>query len=75
MPFCPSSVRYTSVSFMRMISMFSSSGTTSGRCVSVCGQIGAMITPRIVGYMIGPFAASAYAVEPVGVATMTPSAL
>ena len=55
--------------------MFTSSGTTSGRCVSVCGQMGAMITPRIVGYMIGPFAASEYAVEPVGVATMTPSAL
>ena len=49
-------------------------GTTTGRLVSVCGQIGVTTNARTSGVTIGPPAASVYAVDPVGVATMSPSA-
>jgi len=51
------------------------SGSTIGRCVSVCGQIGETSSTETDGSMIGPPAESEYAVEPVGVARMSPSAL
>src|SRR5436190_15672920 len=49
-------------------------GTTSGRTASVCGQMAATTMASTLGTTIGPPADSAYAVEPVGVATTIPSA-
>src|SRR5438045_3133475 len=49
-------------------------GTTSGRWVRVCGQMGVSRIASCVGRMMGPAALNEYAVEPVGVATMRPSA-
>ena len=51
-----------------------SAGSTTGRCESVCGEIGDTSSMRTEGSTIGPPAESEYAVEPVGVATMSPSA-
>ena len=49
-------------------------GRTMGRVVRVCGAMGvSAITPES-GARRGPPAAREYAVEPVGVATMRPSA-
>src|SRR6266700_2722876 len=48
-------------------------GTTSGRTASVCGQIAATTMASTLGTTIGPPAESAYAVDPVGVATTMPS--
>ena len=48
-------------------------GTTRGRDVSVCGNIGTTTIASRLGCMIGPPADSAYAVEPVGEATIRPS--
>src|SRR5262247_2342447 len=45
-----------------------------GRLVSVWEQIGVSTTAGIVGKTIGPPADSEYAVEPVGVEMMSPSA-
>src|SRR5437867_6665502 len=50
-------------------------GSTIGRLVSVWEQIGVRTTASIVGKRMGPPAESEYAVEPVGVAMMRPSAL
>ncbi len=47
----------------------------SGRSVNVCGAIGVIHRAAADGATIGPPAASEYAVEPVGVAMITPSAL
>ena len=47
----------------------------SGRTTSVCGQIGVATMQSTVGTTIGPPAESEYAVEPVGVERMIPSAL
>ena len=55
------------------ISMTERSLTVIGRLESVCGQIGTSTNPGTLGCRIGPFEDSAYAVEPVGVATMRPS--
>ena len=52
-----------------------SDGIRRGRLVSVCGQIGVRQTALTVGNTMGPPAASEYAVEPVGVETIRPSAL
>jgi len=41
---------------------------------SMCGEMGVSSTQRWAGDTIGPPAENEYAVEPVGVATMTPSA-
>ncbi len=49
-------------------------GMTIGRLVSVCGAIGVTITASTLGRTIGPPAARLYAVDPVGVATIRPSA-
>src|SRR5712691_4912384 len=49
-------------------------GTTSGRTARVCGQMAATTMASTLGTTIGPPADSAYAVEPVGVATTIPSA-
>ena len=51
------------------------SGTITGRLVSMCGQIGVRQNAATDGKMIGPPADSEYAVDPVGVATISPSAL
>ena len=40
--------------------------------MSVCGAIGVMQKEFVEGAMIGPPAAREYAVDPVGVATITP---
>src|SRR5947209_14249886 len=50
-------------------------GTTIGRFVKVCGAIGVRSSASSVGCTIGPPAARLYAVDPVGVATIRPSAL
>ena len=50
------------------------SRTTSGRCVRACGETGVTIKASTEGTRTGPPAASEYAVEPVGVEMMTPSA-
>src|SRR3954453_2146187 len=49
-------------------------GRTSGRTASVCGQIAVTTIASTVGTTIGPPADIEYAVEPVGVLTMMPSA-
>ena len=51
------------------------SGTSTGRLVSMCGQMGVMQMAGTEGKMMGPPAESEYAVEPVGVEMMRPSAL
>ena len=58
-----------------MIWITLSSGTITGRLVSVCGQIGVIASAATEGKTMGPPAESEYAVEPVGVATISPSAL
>jgi hypothetical protein len=51
-----------------------SSSSTSVRSKSMWGDTGVSSNARRVGSTIGPRAEKAYAVEPVGVATMSPSA-
>ena len=48
--------------------------STSVRSKSMCGEIGVSNRQRNAGEAIGPRTENEYAVEPVGVATMTPSA-
>ena len=48
---------------------------TIGLFDSAVGQIGVIIRAGSCGWMIGPPAESEWPVEPVGVATITPSAL
>ena len=43
--------------------------------LSVCAQIGVRRSPLTMGFMIGPPAEREYAVDPVGEATIKPSAL
>ena len=47
---------------------------TIGRKLSVCGQIGVSRMPGMEGWVRGPPAEREYAVEPVGVEMMQPSA-
>src|SRR6266550_865902 len=49
-------------------------GRTRGRTASVCGQMAVTTMASTVGTTIGPPADIEYAVEPVGVLTMIPSA-
>src|SRR5947207_9459168 len=49
-------------------------GSTMGRFVSVCEQIGVSTMASTLGNTIGPPADSEYAVDPVGVEMMRPSA-
>ena len=58
-----------------MIRIVLVSGTMTGRLVSMCGQMGVRQIALTEGKMMGPPAESEYAVEPVGVATIKPSAL
>src|SRR5688572_24406992 len=51
-----------------------SAGTTSGRIARVCGEIGVVMIRGWVGRTTGPPADRLYAVDPVGVEMMTPSA-
>ena len=75
MPHCPSTVSSTcSAGDASRTITRDVAGTTTGRLVSVCGQIGVTTKARTSGVTIGPPAARVYAVEPVGVATMSPSA-
>ena len=46
----------------------------TGRLESVCGEMGTSATAERPGCRMGPPAESAYAVDPVGVAAMMPSA-
>src|SRR4029079_2547765 len=74
-PTCPSSVNVTSsLSVFSNNSISASSGTTIGRFESVNGQIGVMTTAFIEGKITGPPAQRLYAVDPVGVETIRPSA-
>src|SRR5512139_1018876 len=57
------------------ISTTALSGSTIGLFVSVWGQIGVSTMQPVVGYSIGPPAERQYAVDPVGVDTIRPSAL
>ena len=57
-----------------VIVIVAASATAIGRCVSACGATGTSANAASRGSRIGPPADSAYAVEPVGVATMMPSA-
>src|SRR5581483_9182127 len=52
----------------------SSASSTSDRSKSMCGDTGVKSRHRSRGDTIGPRAENEYAVEPVGVATITPSA-
>ena len=49
-------------------------GITSGLAVKVCAQIGTITNASISGLITGPPALKQYAVEPVGVETIIPSA-
>ncbi len=49
-------------------------GITTGRFVSVCGAIGVSSIASTAGCTIGPPAARLYAVDPVGLAMIKPSA-
>ena len=71
---CMSKCAIASRSSVISISITTSSFSTIGRFDSVCGATGTSSKPASDGYRIGPSADSAYAVEPVGVATMTASA-
>ena len=51
-----------------------SSLKSTGRAVSVCAQIGVTRIERSVGSTTGPPAESEYAVDPVGVEKISPSA-
>src|SRR5437764_15167945 len=55
--------------------MVDPSATMIDRFVRTCGQIGVITKTPDSGSRIGPPADSEYAVEPVGVATIKPSAL
>src|SRR5437763_16890376 len=55
--------------------MIDVSATIIERFVRTCGQIGVITRTPDSGSRIGPPAESEYAVEPVGVATIKPSAL
>lgn len=75
-PTCPSIVRYAvSLSAREVMVITMLSGTITGRFVNICGQIGVIQSASTFGKMIGPPADNEYAVEPVGVETMRPSAL
>ena len=52
-----------------------SAGMTTGRLVSVCGAIGLSTSALTAGCTMGPPADRLYAVDPVGLAMMSPSAL
>ena len=54
---------------------FSLSSITIGRMKQECGHIGVSIIPFTLGFTIGPPADKEYAVEPVGVDIINPSAL
>src|SRR5439155_9465262 len=72
----PSKVRKTGYSgSLTSISMSDVSATIMDRFVRTCGQIGVITRTPDSGSRIGPPAESEYAVEPVGVATIKPSAL
>src|SRR6266404_4003724 len=72
----PSTVRKTGYSSsVTSISMTASSSTMIERFVRTCGQIGVITNAPDSGARIGRPAESEYAVEPVGVATIKPSAL
>src|SRR5439155_6288601 len=72
----PSKVRKTGYSgSLTSISMIDVSATIIERFVSTCGQIAVITRTPDSGSRIGPPAESEYAVEPVGVATIKPSAL
>jgi hypothetical protein len=68
-------MKVSAVSLRSTTRMVRSAGTTMGRCVSACEQMGASTVQSTEGWTMGPPADSAYAVEPVGVERMTPSAL
>src|SRR5260370_18050310 len=72
----PSRVRKTGYSgSLTSISMSDVSATIIDRFVRTCGQIGVITKTPDSGSRIGPPAESEYAVDPVGVATIRPSAL
>ena len=74
-PSCPSRVRNTAPeSLSSHNSTLDPPGITRGRLVRVWGQMGEITNTSSVGSMIGPPAASEYAVDPVGVLIMRPSA-
>src|ERR1039457_5708439 len=69
-------VRYTLSSGPREVTRITLvSGTMTGRLVSMCGQMGVRQMAGTDGKIIGPPAESEYAVDPVGVARISPSAL
>jgi hypothetical protein len=49
-------------------------GMTTARDVRLCGEIGLIVRTSLCGTTMGPPLASEYAVDPVGVVTMIPSA-
>ena len=74
-PSCPSIVMIAPPpSVWTTTSTSESIGSTSGRCVSACGQIGVSTSASVPVSRIGPPAESEYAVDPVGVDTISPSA-
>src|SRR5512145_3111398 len=74
-PVCPSRVKKTSSpGAVRTTSIITSSGSTIGLLVNVWEQMGVRSILPSVGYTIGPPAEREYAVEPVGVEIISPSA-
>src|SRR4051812_16846728 len=75
-PVCPSIVKNACSSPpCTTILISDKSTTTKALCVSECGHTGVTTNASTAGINIGPPAANEYAVDPVGVDTITPSAL
>ena len=70
---CPSIITtaFTLSVFSNVI--LKSTGNTNGRWVKECAEIGVTINASVRGYTTGPLHDKLYAVEPVGVETMSPS--
>ena len=73
---CPSALTVKSASSLGLISTVttSSAETTMERLVRVCAEMGVMAMICASAFSTGPPADRLYAVEPVGVQMMTPSA-
>jgi len=70
----PSKTKNPRRSVIIRIVVFAHGGTAIGRVLSLNGEIGTISYASNKGSIIGPPELKAYAVEPVGVDTITPSA-
>ncbi len=72
---CPSEAIWYSVFSQILTVRFSLEFTTTGRAFKVWGHIGTIKKQLISGEITGPPAERAYAVDPVGVEIISPSAI